>query len=375
MGRMKIDQMRHWMAESLKLAEKGIGWAQPNPCVGAVIVKDGKIIGRGYHKRAGAPHAEVMAVRDAKKHGHHDLKNATLYVTLEPCSTCGRTGPCTEMIAHEKFKHVVIGALDLNPQHRGRGIHFLSKHGVGVTAGVLEDECIRINRPFFHWITTGRPWVIAKAAATLDGYLTTEPHIRTTITGPKAHKDAHRLRAICDAILIGAETLRVDDPQLTVRGVKHLRQPFRVIVTRSGKLPKNAKIYTDAYAEQTFHYQNRTWQEILTDLGKRGVVRLLVEGGGKVLNDLANKKWINEVTLYFAPTIITLKNKENLPHIHGVQKIRLTESSLITLGQDLRLNGISLESADKISKQMGKIKKTLCNSIKTQSLRKVATKG
>lgn len=324
------------MREALTLAERGRGWTQPNPCVGAVIVHGGKKLGEGWHRRAGGSHAEIEAIHDAEKKGHA-VKGATIYVTLEPCSTFGRTPPCTNTIIARKFKRVVVGATDPNPVHAGRAYRILKKAGVAVTRGVLRKECEEANAAFNHWVKTGLPWVVVKVAMTLDGFLRMPK--RSWLTGSAADKDVHRLRAICGAILVGAETLRTDNPQLTVRGVKCLRQPWRVVVTRSGKLPKEAKIFTDACKDRTLVFKNQNWKKVLSELGKLGVKRLLVEGGGKTIESLVKAKFVNEVWIYYAPFVSGLK-KSALPRADVLRKLKLKNINLIFLGKDLKMTGV-----------------------------------
>jgi len=323
-----------WMKLALGLARKGIGKTNPNPCVGAVIVKGGKILGKGWHKQAGKPHAEIEAIRDAKRNGVTSFKNATMYVTLEPCCTHGRTPPCTEAIINGGFKRVVIGATDPNPHHAGRAFKILRKAGIELAHGVLAKESAELNRAFNHWIVTGKPWVTAKAALTLDGALTTKLGKRTQISSAASQKDAMRLRAISDAVLVGAETVRIDNPRLTVRGVKTAKQPLRVVVTRSGKLPKKSHVFANANHE-VFH--NQTWDKILRELGKQGVTSLLVEGGAETHNQLAKKKLVNEVVIYFSPL---LANDKNLPRAETLRKLPLTGTTLTAIGKDLKLQGI-----------------------------------
>ena len=181
------------MKQALALAEKGQGWVYPNPMVGAVIVRDGEIIGRGYHCKAGEAHAEINALRDVAKHGI-DPAGSTMYVTLEPCSTHGRTGPCTEAIKKAGIRRVVIGARDPNPKHSGAGVELLREAGIEVTVGVERNACSEINQPFFCWLTTGRPLVILKMAMTLDGKIATADGESKWITGPEARRRARPSR-------------------------------------------------------------------------------------------------------------------------------------------------------------------------------------
>jgi diaminohydroxyphosphoribosylaminopyrimidine deaminase / 5-amino-6-(5-phosphoribosylamino)uracil reductase len=293
------------MRIALREAEKGLGHCSPNPAVGAVLVNGGRLVSVGYHRKAGRPHAEIEALSRAPASA---LCGSTLYVTLEPCSTFGRTPPCTDSIIAARIGRVVIGAIDRNPVHGGRGIERLRSAGIRVTTGVLEARCRRLNVGFDRWIRSGRPWVIAKIAQSLDGRITRPPGESTELTGAAAHRRVQTLRATVDAIMIGAETLRQDDPRLTVRGIRAARQPWRVIVTRNGALPTESKLLTDGFRERTLVYQGQSWDEMLVDLGKRGVTRLLVEGGGEVLGKLLDADLIDEAWSFFAP-LLTGGNK------------------------------------------------------------------
>jgi diaminohydroxyphosphoribosylaminopyrimidine deaminase/5-amino-6-(5-phosphoribosylamino)uracil reductase len=206
-----------FMRAALREARRGLGQTSPNPAVGAVIVRAGRIVARGHHRRAGLPHAEIEALQVLRQ--PQLARRATLYVTLEPCSTHGRTPPCVEAIVRHSFARVVIGAIDPNPAHAGRGVELLRAAGIDVVTGVLESECRELNVAFNKWIVTGLPFVIAKAALSLDGRLTRPPGEGQWLSNAASRADAHRLRASVDAILIGAGTLRADNPRLTVRGV------------------------------------------------------------------------------------------------------------------------------------------------------------
>ena len=293
------------MRIALREAEKGLGRCSPNPAVGAVLVRNGELISTGYHRKAGRPHAEIEALSRAPASA---IPGATLYVTLEPCSTFGRTPPCTDAIIATRVGRVVVGAIDRNPAHAGKGIERLRSAGIRVTTGILEDQCRLLNVGFDRWISAKRPWVIAKIAQSLDGRITRPPGEPAALTGKAAHQRVQTLRATVDAIMIGAETLRRDNPRLTVRGIRGARQPLRVIVTRTGALPPESKLLTDNFRERTFVYRGQSWEEVLADLGKRGVTRLLVEGGGEVLGELLDADLIDEVWSFFAP-LLTGGNK------------------------------------------------------------------
>src|SRR5438128_3782754 len=226
-----------FMRAALNEAKKGLGQTSPNPAVGAVLVVGNRIVATGHHRPAGRDDAEVECLRNF---GARVPARATLYVALEPCSTEGRTAPCADAILQAGVRNVVVGAIDVNPRHSGKGIMQLRNAGVRVRDGVLSDECAQINEAFNKWIVTGRPFVIAKCGMSLDGRLTRPAGESRWITGHSARRHAHQLRARMDAILIGAQTVRTDNPRLTVRGVRSSRQPWRVILSSSVILQQTA---------------------------------------------------------------------------------------------------------------------------------------
>jgi diaminohydroxyphosphoribosylaminopyrimidine deaminase / 5-amino-6-(5-phosphoribosylamino)uracil reductase len=287
-----------FMRAALAEARKGIGLTSPNPNVGAVLVRGGKIVAAGHHRRAGAPHAEVECLRNFGKTVPAD---ATLYVTLEPCSTEGRTGRCTDAIVAAGVRHVVVGAVDVNPLHVGRGVNILRQEGVNVTCGILEAECTSLNEAFNKWIKTRRPLVIAKCGMSIDGRLTRPPDEEQWLTSPVSRRHANRFRAQVDAILVGAETLRRDNPQLTVRTKRGARQPWRVVLTRSGRLPKDAHLFTDAFADRTIVLKHHSLGDVLDELGARQITSVLIEGGGEVLSQALDEQLIDRVRIYVAP--------------------------------------------------------------------------
>lgn len=294
------------MRRALALARRGAGLTSPNPAVGAVLVRGGRVLGRGWHRRAGGPHAEIDALADARRRGFTG-RGATLYVTLEPCSTQGRTPPCTEAIAAAGVRRVVFGATDPNPRHRGRARRILARRGIAVTAGVLDRDCAALNRAFGRWITTGRPWVIAKIAMSADGRIAPPPGQSRRITSSRALRRAHELRLWADAIIVGASTVRADDPALTVRlcpRAKLKRQPWRVIMTRFGRLPPKARLLSDAFRERTLVCRNRPWAAVLKDLGRKGVTAVLLEGGGKLLASAFAAGCVDEIAFFIAPRIL-----------------------------------------------------------------------
>jgi diaminohydroxyphosphoribosylaminopyrimidine deaminase / 5-amino-6-(5-phosphoribosylamino)uracil reductase len=299
MPRPKTDE--HFMRSALREARKGIGHTSPNPAVGAVVVRGGKIVARGHHRQAGKPHAEIECLARFK---YGVPPGSTLFVTLEPCSTRGRTDPCTEAIIGSGIKNVVIGAIDVNPRHRGRSVELLRRAGIEVRSGVLAEECAALNEAFNKWIVTGRPFVIAKCGMSLDGRLTRALGEPRWITDAAARRHAHQMRAIVDAILIGAETLRKDDPRLTARGVvRGAKQPRRIVLTRSGKLPRSARVFTDRSAKRTLVYKNKSLEAVLDDLGKKNITSVLVEGGGDILGQALDARLIDKVQIYLGPIL------------------------------------------------------------------------
>ncbi len=319
--------------------------------VGAVVVKDGEVISIGYNQPIGrhdpTAHAEIAALRTAAQAvGNYRLVDCTLYVTLEPCCTRGRAPPCTEAIINAGFARVVIGVLDPNPLHAGRAVRILQERGVDVVVGVMQSECAAANRAFFKWVTTGTPWVIAKAGMSLDGRMTRPPGEGQWITGPAARRDAHRLRVRADAILVGANTLRADDPRLTIRGVRvpaGKSQPWRVVLSRGNSvIPLGAHLFTDEYRDRTLVYAGKSLGEVLCDLGARGVCSLLVEGGGETLGAFFDAGLVDEVCFYMAPIIC------GGPHaaVAGIGAAdtgsawKIAEPSYQKVGRDLKLTGI-----------------------------------
>jgi diaminohydroxyphosphoribosylaminopyrimidine deaminase/5-amino-6-(5-phosphoribosylamino)uracil reductase len=332
------------MRAALVEAAKGCGATSPNPAVGAVLVRGGRILARGWHRRAGLPHAEVEALRALPDPAL--AKGATLYVTLEPCSTTGRTPPCTDAILRAGIRRVVVGATDPHPAHAGRGMELLRGQGVEVLAGVLEEECTHLNRAFFKWITTHRPWVVAKAALSLDGRLARPPGEGQWLTSAAALRDAHRLRALSDAVLIGAGTLRADNPSLLVRHVplpEGKPQPWRGVLTRGGgELPVGAQIFTDAHRSRTLVFTSKSLEDVLKELGeKHGVTQLLVEGGGEVLGAFFDGGYVDEVCFYIAPILCGGPTVGVGGKGAGstLEALLLTRVEYRRLGRDVRLSG------------------------------------
>ena len=286
------------MRAALIEARKGLGLTSPNPAVGAVLVAKNKIVARGHHSRAGLPHAEIECLAQFSRKMPRD---ATLYVTLEPCSTRGRTGPCTTTIIESGVRNVVIGAIDPNPKHSGRGIDLLRKAGLDVRVGILSAECTDLNESFNKWIRTGIPFVIAKCGMSLDGRLTAPRSESRWLTSPASRQHARELRAHVDAIVVGAETIRADNPRLTVRRRPGAKQPRRIVLSRSGKLPRTAHIFTDKFANLTTVYHKMDLGDVLRKLGADEITSVLIEGGGDVLGQALDQCLIDKIQIYAAP--------------------------------------------------------------------------
>lgn len=308
-----------FMRRALELAERGSGWTAPNPIVGAVLVKDDAIIGEGWHARYGDVHAEVAALHDAKKNGHNP-RGATLYVSLEPCNHAGLQPPCTKAILEAGITQVVFAAHDPNPDVVGRGAKKLTNAGLTVHDGVLETEARYQNRVFFHWITTKHSYVCVKVAVSSDNKLTRTVGTRTMVSGPEAWEFSQSLRQHFDAVLVGAQTVAVDDPELTVRSTKlaaEPRQPLRVIIDGNLTTPPNAKICQgghtliltsgaaprekiDALSDKVTIAllpttgSQLTMKTVLAELEKRGITSVLVEGGAHILEQFFEKGVVNE---------------------------------------------------------------------------------
>jgi len=294
-------QDERFMRRALALARRGLGKTSPNPAVGAVLVRHGKIIGEGWHRRAGEPHAEIHAIRAAAS-----TRGATLYVTLEPCCTHGRTPPCTDAIIAAGIRRVVVAATDPNPRHRGRGLRLLRRAGIRVEAGLLAEEATSLNESFNKWITTGLPLVIAKAAFSLDGKMATRTGDSKWITSETARRQAHKLRARVDAIMVGAKTVIHDDPQLTLRHGVRGRQPWRVVV---GRCPQTARVFTDEYRERTLHFPTRNLRSVLRKLGRMGITSVLVEGGPTLLRAAFDAGLVDRVVFFYAPKVLAGRPK------------------------------------------------------------------
>lgn len=288
-----------WMREALDLAREGEGLTRPNPPVGAVLVKGRRVIGRGYHKKAGGPHAEVHAIRDAGP----AAKNATIYITLEPCSTIGRTPACTSAIIAAGIKQVVVGCLDPKAVHNGRGLNILKSQGIKTRHGVCREEAERLIEPFATRVLHGRPFITLKLAMTLDGRIADAKGKSQWITGKAARQHVHDLRRRVDAVLVGSTTVLRDDPSLLPRP-RRGRLPYRAIVDRRKRVKKSAVVFSDKHAERTIRYTFDDIQDAIADLDSRGVMHVLCEGGGEVAAALVRANLVDEFHLFYAPKLL-----------------------------------------------------------------------
>jgi diaminohydroxyphosphoribosylaminopyrimidine deaminase/5-amino-6-(5-phosphoribosylamino)uracil reductase len=335
----------HWMALALEEARKGVGKTSPNPPVGAVIVKQEVLLGSGWHRAAGRPHAEREALADAfETHGRDAVRGATVYITLEPCSTHGRTPPCTQGLIDAGVARVVYACVDRNPDHAGRADALLTAAGIQVTSGVCREEAEQILRPFFKVRETGLPWVIWKTAMSLDGRLTRPPGESQWLTGEAARADVQRLRGTVDAILTSGATVRRDQPALTIRVPELLEgrpQPWRVVFSdQPDSLPKEAPLFTDAWRERTLIRPRHDLETTLRNLAReQGVLSVMTEAGGIFSAALFDAGLVDEVVVYYAPLLCGGPS----PALAGAglpQSLHLEETEFVQLGDDLRFRGV-----------------------------------
>ncbi len=352
------------MKVALKLAEMGRGFTSPNPVVGAVVVKDGKIIGKGYHRRAGESHAEVIALQEAGK----NAEGATLYVNLEPCVHWGKTPPCVERIKTAKVKRVVIGTIDPNPLVNTKGVEFLEKSGIETKVGVLEDEAKEINKPFFKSITKGIPFVSVKMAMTLDGKIATFTGDSKWISSEDSRKYVHLLRFENDAIMVGAGTIIKDDPLLTIRYGKD-KEIIRVIIDSNLSVPENAKILNTLNKGKIILFTGKIRNheklkklrergievvsfntdekiqllEVLKYLNKIGCNSVVAEGGYTLVTSLIENSLVDRFFIFVSPKLAGGENAPTLFEGTGFSKIsdsiKLRNIKRIFIGDDTLIIG------------------------------------
>lgn len=351
-----------YMAQALALARKGLGRTSPNPTVGAVLVKDGRIVGQGFHRRAGASHAEVEALRQAGR----QARGATLYVTLEPCDHIGRTPPCCDALIAAGIARVVAAMTDPNPITNGRGLARLRRAGIRVATGVLQKETQHLNEPFRKAMTTGLPWVVAKVGQSLDGKIATRTGESRWITSPAARRLAHQWRSRVDAILVGVNTILRDDPELAVRGAPHRAQrPIKVIVDSHLRTPIRARCLSShppaptiiattggGGAKQRGLAQRgvEVWRlparggrvplrSLYRQLVRRGVQSVLMEGGGEVLASALEDRLIDYVVFFMAPRLIGGREAPSALGGRGASRlanaVQLADMTVTRVGRDL----------------------------------------
>lgn len=356
---------QEYMKLAINLAKSAKGQTQPNPMVGAVIVKDGQIVGMGAHLKAGQAHAEVHALRMAAD----KARGATMYVTLEPCSHYGRTPPCADQVLEAGLSRVMVATLDPNPLVAGRGVEKLKQAGIEVQVGLLAEESVQMNEVFNHYIVHQRPFVTLKMATTLDGKIATATGESQWITGAEARADVHQLRKEQQAILVGVQTVISDNPQLTARTSDvSARQPIRIILDSSLRTPLTSQILDISVAEtwivitqqvteekmqpylergvklfQTKDSQRVSLDELLRIVGEQQVSSLLVEGGGEVNASFLQEKKVEKIILYLAPMLIG--GNEAPSSFRGVgfpslaAALRLKRVCYESIGQDLKVTG------------------------------------
>ena len=365
-----------FMRLALRLAFRARGQTSPNPLVGAVLVRSGRVIGQGWHRKAGEPHAEIEALLDAKRRGEK-AQGSTLYVTLEPCCTHGRTPPCTEAILAAGIKRVVVAATDPNPKHAGRGFRLLTKTGVKVSHGVLAGEATRLNEAFNHWIVRRTPFVTVKSAMTLDGKIASASGESKWITGETAREEGMKLRAGADAILVGVNTVLADDPSLTVRLRENSKLKVqssglrRIVLDTQARTPLKAKLVTDQWAGLTTIVVGRdasarrvaalarhvtvlrapvrrdgklNLRWLLRQLGRENVTSLLVEGGGEVNASFLLNRLAQRIVFFYAPKVLGGKKARHAVAGDGAtgweDNLTLREVEWRRVGADLMLNAL-----------------------------------
>lgn len=353
-----------YMKRALKLARKGEAWVSPNPMVGAVIVKEGRIIGEGYHQKFGGNHAEINAITCATE----PIEGATIYVNLEPCTHYGKTPPCSECIISNKPARVVIGTADPNPLVSGKGINSLKRHGIETTVDVLKEECMKLNERFFKFIKTGLPFVTLKFAQTIDGRIAAASGQSRWISSDSSLKLAHKLRSSHDAVFIGVNTLIQDNPELTVRLFRG-RNPLRVIVDSSLRIPVEAQVLknqtiaktiiattvnaspekvarlksigieTLVIGDDTDHRVDL--KKLFAELGKRNISSVLVEGGSTIITSMLKENLPDRLVIVIAPKIMG-KGIETVGDL-GVKSVdeclRFTYRKVLRKGMDIILDG------------------------------------
>nr|WP_279306196.1 bifunctional diaminohydroxyphosphoribosylaminopyrimidine deaminase/5-amino-6-(5-phosphoribosylamino)uracil reductase RibD [Paeniclostridium sordellii] len=359
----KVD--KHYMKIALDLAKEGKGKANPNPLVGAVIVKDKKIISKGYHKKYGEDHAEVNAFKNAKE----NVAGATMYVTLEPCSHYGKTPPCVDKIINNKISRVVIGMMDPNKLVSGQGIKKLQDAGIEVEVGVLGEECKKLNEVFIKYIKNKKPFVVLKAAMSLDGKISTSSGESKWITGNKSRSEVHKLRNDLSAIMVGVDTVIIDNPYLTCRIVDG-RNPIRIIVDSKLRIPKDSNVLentndiktiiatTEKAAKEKIDYLKNigVWviktkstdekvnlKELMIKLGELKIDSILLEGGSMLNYSALEVGIVDKVLIYIAPKIIGGVNSKTPVGGNGIEQLKdafkIKDLNISMVSEDVLIQG------------------------------------
>ncbi len=353
LGAAQIDMDQHWMQHAISLAKRGLYTTRPNPAVGCVLVKDGKMIGEGFHPKAGEPHAEVFALRQAGDMA----EGATAYVTLEPCSHFGRTPPCANALIAAKVARVVMATLDANPQVAGQGLARLEAAGIATRVGVCEAEARTLNIGFLQTMAGGRPYVRLKVAASLDGRTAMSSGESKWITGRAARLDVQHYRALSGAVITGIDTILADDPLLNVRGlaegtpVELIPQPLRVVLDRQQRMPTTAQILQDpdsvlvvsvdiAKTPEPFErWQYQSLAILLDELKqKKQIHDVLVEAGATLSGAFIQAGLVDELIVYLAPTLLgsLARPMFDLPFLQMSEQIRWQTESITPVGDDLK---------------------------------------
>jgi len=365
------DTDTKYMQAAMKLAQRGIGSVEPNPAVGAVIVKSNQVIGKGWHSRFGGPHAEINALADCSNLGVKP-NGAVMYVTFEPCCHRGKTGPCTDAIIAAGLAKVVVAAIDPSGHANGKGIEQLRKAGIEVQVGVCETQARLLNAPFIKYAVTGKCWTILKWAQTIDGKMAyADKGTSRWISGHKSRKDVHKLRRRVQAVLVGVNTVIADDPLLTARPGKG-RELVRIVLDNHLRIPPDCKLlataketpvlvvvwqgsaqsnpraveaitqkgaevlaYPDTHSRSNLHF-------LLDELSRRGITQLLVEGGRAVITSFLKEKLADEVFVYIAPQILGSKGDVDIsaPMAELSETVSLHHVDIKRFGDDVRISGL-----------------------------------
>ena len=352
------------MQMALQLAAKAGGRTRPNPMVGAVVVRNGRVVGKGFHPRAGQPHAEIFALRRAG----NKTRGATLYVSLEPCAHTGRTPACTEALRAAGIRRVVAAMIDPDKRNQGRGLRWLKKHGMKTTVGVLKKEAAQLNKIFVTWKTKGRPFVTVKAAQSLDGKIATRTGSSRWISGPAARRWVHQLRSRVDAILVGVETIVKDNPRLTCRNPFTRTQPIRVILDSQLRTPPSARVFSSrspvviATTSRAPRDRERKLRHkgaeivrlptaggrvsipaLLKKLARREISHLMIEGGGETIASALAAGVVDRIALIVAPIVVGGREAQTAVEGVGIDSLsksmKLKNFKVRPLGSDLLMTG------------------------------------